>query len=149
MKIAVAADHGGFGLKTQLAQYLGELGHEVLDVGAHTADRTDYPIWGSRAAHAVADGEADLAVICCGSGIGISIAANKVPGARCVVCTEPYSAQMGRRHNNANMLALGERFVGPDMARAIVDAFLDTGFDGGRHEGRVALLDQLDAGERL
>ena len=94
-------------------------------------------------------GEADLGVIVCGSGIGISIAANKVPGARCVVCTEPYSAAMARHHNDANMLALGERFVGVDMALACVDAFLTADFEGGRHADRIALFEQIEAGDEL
>ena len=98
MKIALGADHAGFALKTAVADHLTALGHEVLDAGTNSPERTDYPIYGSRAARLVTSGEADFGVICCGSGIGISIAANKVPGARCVVCTEPYSAAMARRH---------------------------------------------------
>ena len=149
MKITVGADHAGLALKNELATYLTELGHEVIDVGTSNAERTDYPVWGSRAAHQVNAGAAEFGVLVCGSGIGISIAANKVPGIRCVVCTEPYSAAMARRHNDANMLALGGRFVGPDMAKAIVDAFLAADFEGGRHAGRVALFDRLEAGEEL
>lgn len=149
MKITVGADHAGFGLKQELAQHLRELGHEVVDVGTTSTERTDYPIWGARAAHEVASGAADFGVIVCGSGIGISIAANKVTGIRCVVCTEPYSASMARRHNDANMVAVGERFVGVDMAKAIVDAFLGTDFEGGRHADRVALFDRIEAGEEL
>lgn len=149
MKIAVGADHAGFTLKNELSAHLHELGHEVVDAGTNSPDRTDYPIWGSRAAHLVTSGECDLGVIVCGSGIGISIAANKVPGARCVVCTEPYSAAMARRHNNANMVAVGERFVGVDMAKAIVDAFLGAEFEGGRHADRVALFDKIESGEQL
>lgn len=149
MKIAVGADHAGFALKTELAEHLRGLGHEVIDAGTASAERTDYPIWGSRAAHLVADGAAERGVIVCGSGIGISIAANKVPGARCVVCTEPFSAQMARRHNDANMLALGERFVGVDMAKAIVDAFLGADFEGGRHADRVALFEKIESGTEL
>lgn len=149
MKIAVGADHAGVTMKDDLAGHLRELGHEVIDVGTDSTDRVDYPVFGARAAHQVTSGAADLGVIVCGSGIGISIAANKVPGVRCVVCTEPYSASMARRHNNANMVAMGARFVGPDMARAIVDAFLTAEFEGGRHEGRVALFDRIESGEQL
>lgn len=149
MKITVGADHAGFGLKQEIAQHLKERGHEVVDVGTTSTERTDYPLWGARAAHQVASGAADFGVIVCGSGIGISIAANKVPGIRCVVCTEPYSASMARRHNNANMVAVGERFVGVDMAKAIVDAFLGSEFEGGRHADRVALFDRIEAGEEL
>lgn len=149
MKIAVGADHAGVGLKQELADYLRGLGHEIVDVGTAGTERTDYPIWGSRAGHAVVAGDAEFGVIVCGSGIGISIAANKVPGVRCVVCTEPYSAAMARRHNDANMLAMGERFVGVDMAKAIVDAFLGAEFEGGRHAERVALFTRLEAGQEL
>lgn len=149
MKIAVGADHAGFELKQELATHLRELGHEIVDVGTASAQRTDYPIWGARAARVVAQGDAEFGIIACGSGIGISMAANKVPGVRCVVCTEPYSAQMARRHNNANMLALGGRFVGVDMAKAIVDAFLAAQFEGGRHTERVALFARLETGEEL
>lgn len=149
MKIAVGADHAGFTLKAEVSAHLADLGHEVVDAGTSSPERTDYPIWGSRAAHLVTSGECELGVVVCGSGIGISIAANKVPGARCVVCTEPYSAQMARRHNDANMLAMGERFVGVDMAKAIVDAFLDAGFEGGRHADRVALFDKIERGDQL
>ncbi|NNG18063.1 ribose 5-phosphate isomerase B [Naumannella sp. ID2617S] len=149
MKIAVGADHAGFTLKTELSEHLRGLGHEVIDAGTNSTERTDYPIYGSRAARLVVTGEADFGLIVCGSGIGISIAANKVPGARCVVCTEPFSAQMARRHNNANMLAMGERFVGVDMAKAILDAFLEADFEGGRHEGRVELFSQIEQGKEL
>lgn len=149
MKIAMGADHAGFHLRNELKAYLVEAGHEVVDVGTDANERTDYPIWGARAAQLVSSGECERGVIVCGSGIGISIAANKVSGARCVVCTEPFSAQMARRHNDANMLALGERFVGVDMAKAIVDAFLAGEFEGGRHAGRVALFEQIEQGTRI
>jgi len=149
VKIAVGADHAGLALKNAIVDHLHGLGHEVLDVGTNSPERTDYPIYGSRAAHVVTSGEARFGVLVCGSGIGISIAANKVPGARCVVCIEPYSAAMSRRHNDANMIALGERFVGVDMALACVDAFLEASFEGGRHVDRVALFDRIEAGEEL
>lgn len=149
MKIALGADHAGFTLKEAVKSHLEGLGHEVTDVGTHSTDRTDYPMWGQRTARVVTSGQADFGIIVCGSGIGISIAANKVAGARCVVCTEPYSAQMGRRHNDANMLAMGERFVGVDMALAIVDAFLAAEFEGGRHAERVSLLERIEADEEL
>lgn len=149
MKIALGADHAGYTLKTSIHDHLTAAGHEVLDIGTHSTARTDYPVWGSRTAHAVTSGEAELGIVVCGSGIGISISANKVRGARCVVCTEPYSAAMARRHNDANMLALGERFVGLDMANAIVDAFLDAQFEGGRHAARVELFDKIESGQTL
>lgn len=149
MKIAVGSDHAGFGLKNNLADYLAELGHEVVDVGAKNDERTDYPLWGARTARVVASGDADFGVVVCGSGIGISMAANKVAGARCVVCTDPYSAAMARRHNDANMVAIGERLVGVDMAKAIVDSFLGADFEGGRHAERVALFARIEAGEEV
>lgn len=149
MKIAMGADHAGFNLRNELKAHLIEAGHEVVDVGTDVNERTDYPIWGSRAARLVASGECDRGVIVCGSGIGISIAANKVAGARCVVCTEPFSAEMARRHNDANMVAMGERFVGVDMAKAIVDAFLGTEFEDGRHAARVALFSRIEGGEDI
>ncbi|MDO5498351.1 MAG: ribose 5-phosphate isomerase B [Propionibacteriaceae bacterium] len=149
MKIAVGADHAGFGLKQELIAHLDGLGHVVLDIGTGSRERTDYPVWGARAARAVTSGAADLGVLVCGSGIGISIAANKVAGARAVVCTEPYSAAMARRHNDANLVAVGERFVGVDMAKAIVDAFLGAEFEGGRHADRVASFARIENGEEL
>ncbi|GAB3700789.1 ribose 5-phosphate isomerase B [Mariniluteicoccus flavus] len=149
MKIALGADHAGFTLKNEVSSHLTGLGHEVVDAGTNSPERTDYPLWGSRAAHLVTSGECELGIIVCGSGIGISIAANKVPGARCVVCTEPFSAEMARRHNNANMLAMGERFVGVDMAKAIVDSFLAAEFEGGRHEARVDLFARIEQGEEI
>lgn len=149
MKIALGADHAGFTLKNVVKKHLDDLGHEVLDVGTDSPDRTDYPIWGSRAARRVTSGEAELGIVVCGSGIGIGIAANKVPGARCATCTDPWSALMSRRHNDANMLALGERVTGEGLALAIVDAFLEASFDGGRHTGRVGQITDLDEGREL
>ncbi|HHV20647.1 MAG TPA: ribose 5-phosphate isomerase B [Propionibacterium sp.] len=149
MRIAMGADHAGFGLKQELARHLTDLGHEIVDVGTNSAERTDYPIWGARAGRVVAAGDADFGVVVCGSGIGISIAANKIDGVRAVVCTEPYSAAMARRHNDANVVAVGERFVGVDMAKAIVDAFLGAEFEGGRHADRVALFSRIEAGEEF
>lgn len=149
MLIALGADHAGFNLKNQISDHLHAAGHTVVDAGTYSGERTDYPIYGARVARMVVDGETQAGVLVCGSGIGMSIAANKVPGARCVVCTEPYSAAMARRHNDANLVAFGERFVGPDMAVAIVDAFMTTEFEGGRHADRVALFARIEAGERL
>ncbi|MDO5683770.1 MAG: ribose 5-phosphate isomerase B [Propionibacteriaceae bacterium] len=149
MRITMGADHAGFGLKQELAEYLTELGHDIIDVGTTNTERTDYPVWAQRAGRLVAAGEVDFGVLVCGSGIGMSIAANKVPGVRAVVCTEPYSAAMARRHNNANMIAVGERFVGVDMAKAMLDAFFGAEFEGGRHADRVALFTRIEQGEEL
>ena len=140
MRIALSADHAGFELKDQLAAWLGELGHEVIDLGTNSAQSVDYPDFGARLARAVASGEADRGIAVCGSGIGISIAVNRNPACRCARVDDPLSAQLAREHNDANGLALGARLIGGDMARACVAAFLGTDFSGGRHQRRVDLL---------
>ncbi len=146
MKVAIGSDHAGYPLKVEIVPYLVELGHEVLDVGTNSTDSTDYPIYGARVGRAVVDGDADLGIAICGSGIGISIAANKVRGVRCGACSEPYSARMARKHNNANVIAFGARVVGVDVAKMIVDEFLATPFAGERHTRRVSELTSLDDG---
>ena len=138
--IALGSDHAGLPLKLEIIKLLEERGLEYTDFGVLTNERADYPTYGRLAAEAVADGRCERGLVFCGSGIGISISANKVPGIRCAVCSEPYSAQMSRLHNDANMLGLGARVVGVDLARMIVNTFLDTGFEGGRHQGRVELI---------
>jgi len=143
MRIALSADHAGFELKDQLAACLGELGHEVIDLGTNSAQSVDYPDFGARLARAVASGEADRGIAVCGSGIGISIAVNRNPACRCARVDDPLSAQLAREHNDANVLALGARLIGADMARACVAAFLDTDFSGGRHQRRVDMLSTL------
>ena len=143
MKIAFACDHAGFPLKAPVVKHLEELGHEVVDLGCFTPERVDYPLQGEKAARVVASGECELGVLICGTGIGISLAANRVRGIRAAVCSEPYSAELTRRHNNANMIAFGARVVGEGTACAILDAFLNAQFEGGRHAVRVAMLDQI------
>jgi ribose 5-phosphate isomerase B len=140
MRIALAADHAGYTLKDDLARWLGEQGHEVTDLGTNSPDSVDYPEFGARLARAIAAGEAERGVAVCGSGIGISIAVNREPKCRCARVDDPLSAQLAREHNDANVLALGARLIGSDMARACVAAFLSTEFAGGRHQRRV---DQL------
>ena len=140
MRIALAADHAGFALKDELARWLGEAGHEILDLGTDGPDSVDYPRFGAALASAIAGGRAERGVAVCGSGIGISIAVNREPACRCARVDEPLSAALAREHNDANVIALGARLVGSDMARAIVSAFLDTPFAGGRHQRRVDLL---------
>jgi ribose 5-phosphate isomerase B len=140
MRIALAADHAGYALKDELARWLREHDHEVVDLGTNGPDSVDYPEYGRKLAHAIALGEAERGNAVCGSGIGISIAVNRNPGCRCARVDEPLSAQLAREHNDANVLALGARLIGSDMARACVAAFLDTDFAGGRHQRRV---DQL------
>ena len=140
MRIALSADHAGFELKDLLAAWLAETGHEVIDLGTINGDSVDYPDFGARLAQSVASGEADRGIAVCGSGIGISIAANRNPGCRCALVSEPLSATLARTHNDANAIALGSRLIGPDMAKACVAAFLATDFEGGRHQRRVDLL---------
>jgi ribose 5-phosphate isomerase B len=140
MRIALAADHAGFVLKDDLAGWLRAAGHDVRDLGTNGPDSVDYPDYGARRARAVGDGEAERGIAVCGSGIGISIAVNRDPRCRCARVDDPLSAALAREHNDANVLALGARLIGGDMARACVAAFLDTQFAGGRHQRRVAML---------
>ena len=140
MRIAVGADHAGYELKQALAEHLRAAGHDVTDCGTHSADRVDYPDFGAAVGRAVAGGDADLGVCVCGSGNGIAMAANKVAGVRAAVAYDVTSA-----HNDANVLCIGERLTGAEVARDALDAWLAASFDGGRHEGRVAKLDALGA----
>lgn len=140
MKIAIASDHAAFDLKADLRDWLIEQGHEVADLGPDSADRVDYPDYGYLLASVVAEGTAERGIALCGSGIGISIAANRNPAVRCAQVSEPLSARLSRSHNDANMIAMGARLIGPDMARACITAFLETEFEGGRHGGRVDKL---------
>ena len=143
MKVAFACDHAGFALKEAVIAHLKEMGHEVVDFGCYTPERVDYPAQGEKAARAVASGECALGVLICGTGIGISLAANRVHGIRAAVCSESYSAELTRRHNDANMIAFGARVVGEGTACAILDAFFGAKFEGGRHAKRVAMLDEI------
>lgn len=140
MRIAIASDHAAVELKALLRDYLIELGHEVADLGPETADRVDYPDYGYKLAAVVAEGTAQRGVALCGSGIGISIAVNRNPACRAALVSEPLSAALAREHNDANVIAMGARLTGPDMAKACLDAFLTTDFGGGRHAGRVDKL---------
>ena len=143
MRIALAADHAGYVLKDDLAAWLREIGHDVTDLGVNSADSVDYPEYGARLARTVATGGAERGIAVCGSGIGIAIAINRFPECRCAHVHEPLSATLARTHNDANVLALGSRLMGPDMARACVAAFLDADFGGGRHQRRVDQLSSL------
>jgi ribose 5-phosphate isomerase B len=142
MRIALAADHAGYLLKDELVGWLREQGHEVTDLGTNGPESVDYPEYGRRVAEAVASGKAERGIAVCGSGIGISIAVNREPRCRCARVDDPLSARLAREHNDANVLALGGRLIGNDMAKACVLAFLDTDFAGGRHERRVDQLSQ-------
>ena len=140
MKIALASDHAAVDLKAALVNYLKDAGHDVIDLGPQTTESVDYPDYGYKLAKAVADGAAERGVALCGSGIGISIAVNRNPACRCALVSEPLSAKLAREHNDANVLAMGARLTGVDMAKACVDAFLKTDFGGDRHARRVGKL---------
>ena len=144
MRIAIGSDHAGFQLKQTLGQWLREHGYEVTDVGTYSEDRVDYPDYGMRVGLAVGRGEAERGVAVCGSGQGICMAANKVPGVRGGVIRDVQDAEMTRRHNDANVACFGERFTEPDVAVAALKVFLETDFDGGRHAARVEKLARLD-----
>ena len=137
MKISIASDHGGFDLKEDLRQWLAGLGHEVVDFGCHGKESCDYPDFAGPAARAAASGECERGIVICTTGIGVSMTANKVKGVRCALCADPWSAEMTRRHNDANVLAIGAGVTGPLLARQIVTAFLTHEFEGGRHQRRV------------
>lgn len=144
MKIAVACDHGALNLKGAVIEYLKNNGYEYVDFGTHTADSCDYPDYALPAAEAVASGECDKGIVVCSTGIGVSIVANKVRGVRCAHCHDTYCAEYTRRHNDANMLAMGEKVVGVGYALEIVEKFLTTQFEGGRHERRVSKITAIE-----
>lgn len=143
MRIALAADHAGYLLKDELVSWLREAGHEVTDLGTNGPESVDYPQYGAKIANAVASGQAERGIVVCGSGIGVSIAVNRDPACRCARVDEPLSAALSRQHNDANVLALGARLIGSDMAKDCVLAFLNTQFAGGRHQRRVDQLSHL------
>ncbi|MBO6937841.1 MAG: ribose 5-phosphate isomerase B [Deltaproteobacteria bacterium] len=141
MKVFLGSDHAGFALKEVLEAALGELGHEAVDLGAHSTESVDYPDFGHRVAEAVLENEGSVGVLVCGSGIGISMSANRHAGIRAALCHEPWSAEMARRHNDANVLCMGERVIGQGLARAVLEAFLAAEFEGGRHARRVGKIE--------
>ena len=147
-RIAIGSDHVGYPLKDEIKKYLEELGYACQDFGAHSAERTDYPLFAKDVTSAISSQQADLGILICGTGVGMSITANKVKGIRAVVCSEPYSAMLSRQHNNTNVLALGSRVIGPELARMIVKAWLEAEFEGGRHASRLEIISQIEA-ERL
>ena len=144
MKIVIGNDHAGVGLKNTIKAFLEEKGYEVINVGTDTTESVDYPIYGEKVGRCVADGKADLGIAICGTGLGISLAANKVRGIRACVCSEPYTAVMSRRHNNCNVLCFGARVVGEDLAKMIVEEWLNAKFEGGRHQRRVDLIMKIE-----
>lgn len=144
MKIALGSDHGGLTLKQEIISHLEKKGYELKDYGTYSSESCDYPDFALKAAEAVANKECDLGILVCGTGIGISIAANKVPGIRAALCSDTFSAHATREHNNANILALGERVVGKGLALDIVDTFLNAEFEGGRHQNRVDKITNIE-----
>ncbi len=145
--IALACDHAALDMKAAIISLLDELGLEYKDFGTYSRESCNYPVFGQRAARAVASGECERGILICGTGIGMSLVANKVRGIRCVVCSEPYSAKLSRQHNNTNMLALGARVVGDELAKMIVRTWLETPFEGGRHQTRVDMITAIENGE--
>ena len=145
MKIALGCDHVGFEHKALVIEHLAAKGIEVIDLGTHSSESTDYPQYGLAVANAVVAKEADLGLLICGTGVGISLAANKVVGIRAVVCSEPYSAKLSRMHNDTNVLCYGARVVGSEMAKMIIDNWLEAEFEGGRHAARVAQISAIEA----
>ncbi len=144
MKIVIANDHAAPELKFEIKEYIESLGHEVINIGTDSSESCNYPEYGEKAARMVASGEADLGVLICGTGVGISLAANKVKGIRCGVCSEPTTARLIRQHNNANMIAFGARIVGGELAKDIVKAFLEAEFQGGRHQIRIDMISAIE-----
>ncbi len=144
MKIAIGCDHAGYVQKNALANFINSLGHDVIDMGCNSSDRVDYPDFAAKVARAVASGQAQMGVLLCGTGIGMSIAANKIPGIRAANVTRTEMALLARQHNDANVVTLSSRFVDESENERIVEAFLNTAFEGGRHAGRVEKISMLD-----
>lgn len=147
--IAIACDHTALEMKAEVIRILEERGLEYTDFGTYAADSCHYPIFGARAAQAVADGRCDRGILICGTGIGMSLVANKIKGIRCSLCSDSYSAKMTRAHNDSNMLAMGARVIGVEVAKEIVAAWLDTPFEGGRHQIRVDMITALENGDMI
>ena len=143
MKVIIGSDHAGFSLKTQVKALLESIGHTVEDAGCQSEDSVDYPVYGKAVANGVAKGEFAKGILICGSGLGMSMVANRFRGVRAALCNDLYSAVLSRRHNDANLLVMGGRLIGSDLAEEIVKTWLTTEFDGGRHEGRIAQLDEI------
>lgn len=144
MKIAMGNDHTAVEMKEAVREHLLERGYEVLDLGTNTTESCDYPEYGEKVGRAVVSGEADLGIVICGTGLGISLAANKVKGIRACVCSEPYTAKLSRMHNNANVLAFGSRVIGVELAKMITDEWLNANYEGGRHQRRVDMLMEIE-----
>ena len=146
MKIAIGNDHVAVEMKQHITRYVEAMGHEVVNFGTDSTQRCDYPVYGKKVADAVASGECVFGILICGTGVGISLAANKTKGIRAVVCSEPYTARLSRQHNNTNIVAFGARVIGPATAEMIVQEFLTAEFEGGRHQNRVDMLQAIEEG---
>ncbi|NLH63128.1 MAG: ribose 5-phosphate isomerase B [Erysipelotrichaceae bacterium] len=144
MKVGIANDHAAVDMKNEIVKYLESLGYEVINYGTDTKESTDYPTYGEKVANAVADKTVDLGIGICGTGVGIGLACNKVKGIRACTCSEPYSAEYSRRHNNANIITFGARVIGIETAKQIVKVFLETPFEGGRHQRRVDMITDIE-----
>ncbi len=149
MRIGIGNDHVAIELKNTIKEHLEQQGYEVVDFGTNSPERFDYPISGFKVGKAVASGDVDLGVLICGTGVGISLAANKVHGIRACVCSDPYSAKLSREHNNTNIIAVGARVVGPELAKMIVDEWLGATFQGGRHQRRIDMLAEIEETQNL
>nr|WP_273039529.1 ribose 5-phosphate isomerase B [Tepidanaerobacter syntrophicus] len=149
MKIAVGSDHIGLKLKKEIIEFIEGIGYACEDFGTYSSERTDYPIYSAKVAKAVARNEYDRGILICGTGVGVSIVANKIKGIRAVVCSEPYSAELSRKHNNTNVLSFGANVVGPELAKMIVKIWLETGYDGGRHQKRIDMIAKIEKGENV
>lgn len=149
MKIAIGNDHTAVKLKTHIKNFLENKGYDVTDFGTSSEERTDYPLYGYKVARAVANKEFDFGILICGTGIGISLTANKVKGIRAAVCSEPYSAKLSRAHNNANIIAFGSRVVGSSLAEMIVEEFLTAEYESGRHRKRIDMISEIENGEEI
>ena len=144
MKIGIGNDHAALEMKNQVMEYLKEKGYEVINYGTNTPESCNYPEFGEKVGRAVVSGEVDCGILICGTGVGISLAANKVKGVRAVVCSEPYSAKLSKQHNNTNVLCFGARVIGIELAKMIIDAWLGAEFEGGRHATRVGMIMDIE-----
>lgn len=144
MKIGIGNDHAAVEMKNEVVEFLKELGHEVVNFGTDTHESCNYPVYGEKVGRAVASGEVDAGILICGTGVGISLAANKVKGVRAVVCSEPYSAKLSKQHNNTNILAFGARVIGIELAKMIITEWLNAEFEGGRHQTRVDMIMDIE-----
>ncbi len=143
MKIALGSDHAGFELKEKIKEFLTSMGHQVEDMGCYSTDSVDYPVYGAKVARVVAENAVERGILVCGTGLGMSMVANRFAGVRAALCHEPFTAQMARRHNNANILVLGGRVLGDALALEIVKVFLETPFEGGRHTRRIEMIENI------